>query len=76
MKPVKKLWKKRLAAKPTFAVEGEPHAQVTPDGQLAWILANTELGEGGGKPEPFRSLVIGSAEMSGSTKKTTPISTL
>jgi hypothetical protein len=58
VKPVKKLWKKRLAAKPSFALEGEPHAQVTPDGALAWIVANVDVGEGGGKPEPHRALVI------------------
>jgi hypothetical protein len=58
VKPIKKLWKKRLAAPPKLSLDGEPHAQVTPDGALAWVFANLDVAAAGGAKEPYRSLVL------------------
>ena len=57
-KPVKKLWKKRLAAKPSMSLDGEPRAAVTADGSLAWVFANVSVAAGGGEGEPYRELAI------------------
>jgi hypothetical protein len=68
VKPVKKLWKKRLAAKPALGLDGEPHAQVTPDGALVWVFANLDIGTEGGVKEPYRSLAIYQRESEGAKK--------
>ncbi len=57
-KLVKKLWKKRLAAQPKMILDGDPRADVTPDGSLAWVFANVDVRVQGGAAEPYRSLVI------------------
>jgi hypothetical protein len=57
-KPVRKLWKKRLATPPRLSLDGEPHAQVTPDGALAWVFANLDIAAEGGAKEAYRTLVL------------------
>ncbi len=57
-KPIKKLWKKRLAAAPKLAIQGEPRARSTADGALAWVTAHVDVSVGDGEPMRYRLFAV------------------
>jgi hypothetical protein len=42
---IERKWKRKRSAPVPFGVVGEPRAAVTPDGGLAWVVANTRVGD-------------------------------
>lgn len=57
-KKIKKLWKKAMDKQPTFAPQGEVRTGTTPDGALAWVIANVDLGLADAAPVPHRGIYI------------------
>ena len=55
---IKKLWKKRLKANTREVAVGEPAAQVTPDGQLAWVTVPVVRFADKQPPTPLRVFAI------------------
>jgi ketosteroid isomerase-like protein len=55
---IHKLWKKALKKHPTVEVAGGVHADVTHDGQLAWLHANVARGADGAEPSPRRAFYV------------------
>jgi hypothetical protein len=57
-KDVKALWQKRLDAKTRAVVSGDVVAQVTPDGQLAWVSSPITMVGEKGDPIPMRAFAV------------------
>ncbi len=57
-KDIKKLWKKRVEAETRAAVSGEIRADVTADGQLAWVTAPITRVEKDEEPLPLRAFAV------------------
>ena len=57
-KEIKKLWKKRVEAETRAAVSGEITAEVTADGQLAWVTAPITRVEKDEPPLPLRVFAV------------------
>jgi ketosteroid isomerase-like protein len=57
-KEIKKLWKKRIEAETRAATSGEITAEVTADGQLAWVTAPITRVEKDEDPLPLRAFAV------------------
>jgi ketosteroid isomerase-like protein len=57
-KEIKKLWKKRVELKTRAAASGEVTAQVTADGQIAWVSAPITRVAEGSDPLPLRAFAV------------------
>lgn len=55
---IKQLWKARLKANVREAISGDVSAQVTPDGQIAWLSAPITRVADGEDPLPLRSFAV------------------
>ncbi|HEX7841038.1 MAG TPA: nuclear transport factor 2 family protein [Kofleriaceae bacterium] len=55
---IKQLWKSRIKANVREAISGEMSAQVTPDGQIAWLSAPVTRVADGEDPLPLRSFAV------------------
>lgn len=57
-KEIKKLWKKRIEAETRAAISGEVTADVTADGQLAWVTSPITRVEKDEDPLPLRAFAV------------------
>jgi len=57
-KDIKKLWKKRISAETRAATSGEITAEVTADGELAWVTAPVTRVEKDEPPLPLRVFAV------------------
>lgn len=55
---IKQLWKARIKANVRAAISGELCAQITPDGQLAWVTAPITRVADGEDPMPLRAFAV------------------
>jgi ketosteroid isomerase-like protein len=57
-KEIKKLWKKRIEAETRAATSGEVTAEITADGQLAWVTSPITRVEKDEDPLPLRAFAV------------------
>ncbi|MBA3462642.1 MAG: nuclear transport factor 2 family protein [Deltaproteobacteria bacterium] len=57
-KDIKRVWKKRMDAETRAAISGEVSANITPDGQLAWVTAPITRVEKDEEPLPLRAFAV------------------
>jgi ketosteroid isomerase-like protein len=57
-KDIKKLWKARVRSNVRMATNGEVTAQVTPDGQIAWVTAPVTRAADDEDPMPLRVFAV------------------
>jgi ketosteroid isomerase-like protein len=57
-KVIRKRWKKTVGRRPLMTMDKALRARATPDGAIAWVCANVQLGAEGGDALPHRSFSI------------------
>jgi hypothetical protein len=57
-KSIRRAWKKALKSHPKVTLRGAMRASVTPDGALAWLVADVEASHDDMKPTPHRYFAI------------------